>query len=164
MNMNPQEQYDLAWDRLQHVLSFFDRVDTKLSVVLGVNVALLGLLTTQMETLKEVSILGWVAIGMYAVLSAFSFSFLYRGSFPHLEGGDGSLIYFAQIAKRAPATFAAEFKAQTPEFLLADVLEQLRNNAAIATAKYRYLCLAYRLMALSLIPWGAALASFALQI
>ncbi|GFE87310.1 Pycsar system effector family protein [Steroidobacter agaridevorans] len=161
--MNAQEQYELAWARLTHVLSFFDRVDTKLSVVLGVNVALLGVLTTQMEALKEISALGWVATGMYSVLTAFSFFFLYRGSFPQLDGGEGSLIYFAQIAKRSPAGFIAEFRAQTPEFLLGDVLEQLRNNAAIAADKFRYLCLAYRLMALSLIPWGAALASFELQ-
>jgi hypothetical protein len=161
--MNAHEHYSLAWDRLQHVLASFDRVDTKLSVVLGVNIALLGVLTTQMESLKEISILGWAAIGIYAVLSAFSCLFLYRGSFPQLHGGEGSLIYFAQIAKRAPATFATEFRGQTPEFLLEDVLEQLRNNAAIATAKYRYLCLAYRLMAWSLVPWVAALASFALQ-
>lgn len=161
--MNTQEQYELAWVRLQHVLSFFDRVDTKLSVVLGVNVALLGVATTQLEVLKEISIVGWAALGAYGVLSALSFLFLYRGSFPRLQGGEGSLIYFAQIAKRTPATLAAGFKAQTPEFLLEDVLEQLRNNATIATNKYRYLCLAYRLMAVSLVPWGIALASFALQ-
>ncbi|HEX7115626.1 MAG TPA: Pycsar system effector family protein [Steroidobacter sp.] len=100
---------------------------------------------------------------VYGISSALSFLRLYRGSFPQLKGGAGSLIYFAQIAKRTPAAFTTEVGAQDSERLLKDVLEQMNSNAVIATKKYWYLCLAYRFMAVSLVPWGIALASFAMQ-
>lgn len=162
--MSAEDAYELAWTRLQHVLSFFERVDTKQSVVLGIDVALLGVLATQFVAIKDVSVFGWVLVGAFLPLNFLSFVFLYRGSFPRLEGGAGSLIYFAQIAKRTRDEFAAEFRAQNAEGRLEDVLEQLRHNACIATDKYRHLCWAYRFMALSLLPWCVALATFAIAV
>lgn len=161
--MTLDEKYQLAWTRLHHVLSFFDRVDTKLSVVLGVNVAMLGVIATQADEIHRISALGWLALIVYGVCSAWSFVCLYRGSFPQLSGGSGSLIYFAQIAARPPETFTGELFAQSEEARLADVVEQLRVNSSIVTTKYSCLCRAYRLMAISLIPWATALVIFELQ-
>jgi phage protein U len=38
---------------------------------------------------------------------------LYRGSFPNLKGGESSLVYFREIAKRREHHFIEEFSAQS---------------------------------------------------
>jgi hypothetical protein len=55
-SMSTHQQCELASVRLQHVLSFFERVYAKLAVVISVNVALVRVLTTQLEALTEIPV------------------------------------------------------------------------------------------------------------
>src|SRR5438128_11442795 len=98
--MNGQEQLNAAREQLRVVLDFFGRVETKLSVVLGVDLAMLGFLASKIPAAATVPVVGWLAVGVFALLSAGSLWNLYRASAPQLEGGHDSLVYFREIANR----------------------------------------------------------------
>lgn len=155
--MRVEDQCARGMQSLELLLGFFDRVDTKLSVVLGINIGLVGLLAAQFHDYRQVAIVGWSAIGVFLICALTSLYHLYRGSFPHTDGGRGSLLYFKEIAKRTSAEFCGEFAAQDAEARLRDVLEQTWQNAVILSEKYRHLRCAYQAMALSLVPWAVGL-------
>lgn len=159
--MIADERLRTARDQLTLVLSFFGRVETKLSVVLGIDLATLGFLATRFPGTQSVQVAGWIAGGAFVALCGFSLWQLYKGSFPQLEGGNASLVYFREISKRTEVQFVDEFNAASAEALAKDVLGQVWRNSQILSQKFDHLVSAYRLMALSVIPWVVAIVLFA---
>ena len=147
-------------DQLALVLGFFSRLDSKLSVLLAVNTAMLAVLGTNAPPLKHLSL--WIIVGaaFAIVLIGASIAFLYRGAFQQLKGGQGSLIYFRQIAQRTEHSFADAFKQQSEEEYVKDLLGQVWRNAQILDAKFDCLRTAFALLALALIPWVVTLVLF----
>src|SRR6266702_1791012 len=91
--MTADERLRTARDQLALVLSFFGRVETKLSVVLGIDLAMLGFLASHFPRVGSVHPTGWIGVCAFLVFTALSLWKLYQGSFPQLEGGSESLIY-----------------------------------------------------------------------
>lgn len=159
--MKPEKLYTASKDQLNLVLSFFSRVDSKLSVVLAIDTAMLAVLGTDAPPLKDLS---WpmVAAALFAVaLLGASIVFLYRGAFPSLKGGNASLVYFREIANRTEHQFIEEFKQQAEEARVNDLLGQVWRNSEILKEKFDALKMAFRLLAVALIPWVVALVLFA---
>src|SRR5687767_6020324 len=52
---DPNDTVSAAWQQLNLVLGFFSRIDTKLSVVLGINLGMLALLATRLPTPTELT-------------------------------------------------------------------------------------------------------------
>ncbi len=163
LTLNEEDQLKAARDQLTLVLSFFARVDTKLSVVLGANVGMLGILFTRVTAAGipafPPSFL-WALIGLFLVLLALSSFYLYRGSFPSLEGGAGSLVYFREIAARGERDFVDAFSRLSSSTLTADLLSQSWRNSVILTQKFASLRRAYTWSAFSIIPWALALVGY----
>jgi hypothetical protein len=159
--MKAENLYPASKDQLNLVLSFFSRVDTKLSVVLAVDTGMLAVLGSDSPPLKAYSSLMLVAATLTVFLLALSIIFLYRGAFPTLKGGHSSLIYFREIAQRTEHKFIEEFKAQTDEQHVNDVLGQVWRNSEILKIKFDSLKIAFTLLALAIIPWIVSLAFFA---
>ena len=159
--MSRDERLTTAKDQLDLVLGFFGRVETKLSVVFGTDVAMIGFLATRFPQIRTIQAAAWIAAGLFLTLIGLSLWKLYQGSFPQLAGGSQSLVYFREIAKRTEVQFVAEFSGATPESLAKDLLGQVWRNAQILSEKFDYLVWAYRLMALSVIPWAIAIVVFA---
>src|SRR5579871_4708611 len=151
-----------ARDQLSLVLSFFPRVDAKLSTILAVDTGMLAALSASLPSFPHVS--PWMAIApvLATTLIVASYVFLYKGGFPDVKGGNASLIYFSEIAKRTEANFIREYRDATEESLRCDVLGQIWRNSEILTEKYRCLKVAFVCMALAAIPWIVSLAVFAL--
>jgi hypothetical protein len=151
-----------ARDQLTLVLSFFPRVDGKLSTLLAVDTGMLAALSASVPSLLKVS--AWMALGpvITTVLIVASYIYLYKGAFPYVKGGQGSVIYIAEIAKRTEAGFIEEYCKRTPEALRRDILAQIWRNSEILTAKYRCLKVSFVCTALSAIPWAVSLAALAL--
>jgi Family of unknown function (DUF5706) len=151
-----------ARDQLNLVLSFFPRVDAKLSTVLGIDTAMLAVLSASVPPIKNVS--GWMAIApaIAAMLIAASYFYLYWGGFPDVKGGHGSIVFFSEIAKRREAEFIGQYTAKTSDDLRQDVLGQVWRNSEILTKKFHCLRIAFICMAVGAIPWAASLAIFAL--
>ena len=155
--MTADERLRTAKDQLALVLDFFGRVETKLSVILGIDLAMLGFLASRFPGIRSVPIGAWIAVGVYLVLSGLSLLQLYHGSFPQLEGGNQSLVYFREIAKRTEVRFVEEFNTASAETLAKDVSCQVWRNSQILSNKFDHSVWAYRLMALSVIPWVVAI-------
>lgn len=85
---------------------------------------------------------------------------LYRGSFPRLTGGQGSLVYFREIAGRTEHKFIDEFKAQSDEHHANDLLAQTWRNSEILRMKFNCLKYAFILLAVAILPWLVTVALF----
>src|SRR5262245_15309935 len=120
--MKPEILYPASKDLLTVVLSFFARVDAKMSVVFAVDTAMLAALAADAPSIKNLSWLMLVVAAIAICLLGASIVFLYRGAFPSLKGGNASLIYFREIAGRTEHNFIEEFKAQSDDQLVNDIL------------------------------------------
>jgi hypothetical protein len=158
--MKPELLPGVAKDQLNLVLSFFSRVDAKASVVLAVDTAMAGYLAGRMPSLK--TMLYWpTLIPLVAfVLIGISIWNLYKGAFPNLAGGNLSLVYFREIAKRTEAKFIEDFLAQEDTAYVKDVLGQAWRNSEILVEKFNHLRCAFIFMALAVLPWVVSLAIF----
>lgn len=142
-----------AWEQLHLVLGFFSRIDTKLSVVLGIDIGMLALLATRMPSPKELAPLA-AGVGVAFVIAiCFSFRHLWTGSFPDLNGGTSSLVYFRSIAGMRESDFRQAYGALTREELENDLLGQVWRNSKILTCKFHSLRQAYIATVLAVVPW-----------
>jgi hypothetical protein len=160
--MENKELIDLARDQLNRVLGFFPRVDAKISVLFSVDIAMLALLAGK----APIGALQWnsfpTLVALLAVaLVALSLFFLYQASFPRLAGGHRSLLYFREIAARKETAFIDEFREQSEDAYLKDMLGQVWRNSEILKQKYDYLKYAFIALICALLPWLVALAMFA---
>jgi hypothetical protein len=159
--MKPELLPGVAKEQLNLVLSFFSRADAKASVVLGVDTAMAGYLASRMPSLKAMPYWQTLIPLTAFLLIGNSIWNLYKGAFPNLEGGNLSLVYFREIAKRTEAKFIDEFMTQDPGDHVKDVLGQVWRNSEILTEKFKYLKVAFVFMALAVLPWAVSLAIFA---
>jgi hypothetical protein len=148
-------------DELQLVLGFFSRVESRSSVVLAIDTGMAGFLLSSAPPIRSFStwmaITGCVTVGLLGM----SIAMLYRGGFPNLSGGEGSLVYFREIAKRTENKFIEEFREQSEKDYSSDLLGQVWRNSKILTVKFDCLKYAFLFMALAIVPWIASLAMFA---
>lgn len=138
--METDRLIELAKDQLNRVLGFFPRVDSKISVLLSVDVAMLAVLAANVPPMKSLVLLSLpVVIAFLAViLIALSLYFLYQVSFPRLKGGHCSLVYFREIASRTESNFIDEFTEQSADIYLKDILGQIwRNSPPLHTRQTR---------------------------
>lgn len=157
------KEIDVVEAQLNRVLGFFPRVDTKVVGLFTINSALLTISVLNVEAgdLKQWYI-ALPAIFLLIGLIA-SYVFVYRGNFPTLDGGQRSLIYFAEIQKRTEANFIAEYEAVSDEDYRADMLSQVWRNSQILNAKYESVAIATRLTLATLLPFSVFLLVTAVQ-
>lgn len=152
------DRVDAAWRQLELVLNFFSRVDTKLSVVLGINLGMLAMLATRLPRADGitllVSVLGFVFIAPLAA----SFWHIWNGYFPDLRGGTNSLIYFQSISKMTETEFRAACAPRGFQELESDILSQCWRNSKILTCKFCSLRRAYLATLFAITPWIALVA------
>ncbi|PXV55951.1 hypothetical protein SAMN04487785_10850 [Dyella jiangningensis] len=153
-----------AKDQLALVLSFFARVETKLSVVLAVDLAMISIAFAKVLPVSDVSPSVIGAIALFAVMQVASLILLYRGSFPHLTDGERSLIYFRTVAQLDEADYRTRFSQRNLGAHTDDIIDQAWINAKILTVKFDRLKRAYFWMGLSVAPWLVALAVLALSV
>src|SRR5712664_1336826 len=113
-----------AKEQLALVLSFFSRVDTKASVVLAVDTAMAGYLATRLLPIGAGSRWELVAPLTTFILIGVSLFCLYKCAFPNLRGGNESLVYFREIAKKTETKFIEEFTAQSEQEYVKELLGQ----------------------------------------
>jgi len=160
------EQKDLlesARNQLDLVLGFFPRVDAKASVVLAVDMAMLGFLVAHAPLPRSLT---WWEIALPSatvLLLGASLWFLYKGAFPNLKGGHSSLVYFREIAGRTEATFIDEFTKQSTAEHAKDLLGQVWRNSEILKEKFDSLKLAFIFLALAIPPWVVSLLIFSIK-
>ena len=151
-----QEQLEAAERRLDRLLDWVGRSDTKFSVVLGVDAGMLGFLATSVPP-GAVPIATIVVGALAAALLVASLIFIYRGTYPRTKGPDRSLVHFGSVAGEDLEDFKARFQACDIRGHLDDVLGQVHRNAEILDRKFAELRRAYRCLLAAVIPWAIAL-------
>ncbi|MDR3444472.1 Pycsar system effector family protein [Dyella sp.] len=151
-----------AKNQLDLVLSFFPRMDAKLSVVLGLDIGMLGVLAAKVPTdVGSVPAFTWYVIAGFLVAILVSFVQLYLGSYPNVKGGEDSIIFFRCIAGKTEHKFLEAFKDLTQERLADELLGQAWRNAQILDKKITALKWAHIFTVVAVAPWAVALGRFA---
>ncbi|MDO8975874.1 Pycsar system effector family protein [Reyranella sp.] len=151
--MDNKEKRDFSAKHLDRVLGFFARVEAKASFLFAINTTLLALIALNLRK-SDLSLWYVMVPGIAAVLLlVVSLWFIYQCHFPKLEGGSGSLVYFAEISKRTELGFVNECEAVSEEALIKDYLGQTWRNAQILTAKFGHVKAAFTMTGLALVPW-----------
>jgi hypothetical protein len=155
--MDAKEKREFSAKHLDRVLGFFARVEAKASFLFAIDTTLLALIALNLR--KSDLHLWYVMVpGVAAVLLLLcSLWYIYQCHFPKLDGGSGSLVYFAEIAKRTETRFISDCETLTEADLTKDYLGQTWRNAQILTAKFSHVKTAFTLTGGALIPWFAFL-------
>lgn len=145
---------------LERTLSFFSRVESRGSVLFAINTAMLATLAGNAPASKAFSMwYMWIVI-IPLILISVSFVHLYQSAFPSLSGGQSSLIYFREICNRTESKFMSEFKSQSQEEYLNDLISQVWRNSEILKKKFDSLKSAFIFLALAILPWVVTLFIF----
>lgn len=154
------EAYERQLDRIHH---FFPRLDSKVSALFAVSsgqiaVAALNLSANDLK-------LWWITVPLAAFMLIIGWAMLnlYRCAYPHLDGGNASLVYFNEIAKLRESDYINKLGDISEVDFKADVAGQIWRNSEIVGCKYRYLKNATVAAMLSLIPWAVLLAATSLS-
>jgi Family of unknown function (DUF5706) len=156
------DRLSTAETHLDRTHAFFPRIDSKFSVLLAMGLAECAVL---LLNLSPGDFALWyinVPICVFAFLVSAMLAKLYHCAFPHLDGGERSLVYFAEIAKLEEAKFIAEYTSITHDALLRDLTAQIWRNSEIVSVKFKALKTATMLLLLSLLPWATALCATSL--
>jgi hypothetical protein len=144
---------DIASHQLDRVLSFFARVEAKASFVFAVDTAIVSLVAVNFRIedfsrwqITVPAVLTLIVIGISVV-------FVYRCSFPSMDGGHDSLIYFAEIAKRREADFIERCLNVEEQAYVVDVLGQVWRNSEILTVKFKAIKTSFLATAIALFPF-----------
>jgi hypothetical protein len=156
-----EELISACKDELQLVLSFFSRAESRSSVVLAIDTGMAAFLVRSAPPMHSFSLLMIVMSIATLILLGVSIVFLYLGSAPNLKGGEGSMVYFAEISKHREHKFIEDFAAQSERDYAHDLLGQAWRNAKILSIKFHCLKWAFRFMAFAITPWLVSLGLFA---
>ena len=147
--------------QLDRVLGFFPRIEARINGLFGVNTLILavGALNVSVSDLK----LWYVMIpGTVAVLAlAMSYVFLFRANFPDVQGGAGSLIFFAEIQKRTEIGYLDQVLACSEDDFRKDMVGQIWRNSQILCGKYIHVKNAIISTTVALVPFFIFLAATA---
>jgi hypothetical protein len=149
--------------QLDRILGFFARADAKASVVLAVDTGMLAFAAAKVPPLNSLNWWEAAVACLTLLLIGVSVWYLYRGAFPSLKGGERSLVYFREIAKRTEAKFIEDFKNQSEADHEKDLLGQVWRNSEILKEKFDCLKKAFILLALAIPPWMICLVVFTLK-
>lgn len=155
---------DEALERqLDRLLTFFPRVDSKVSSLFAVTSAQLAVAALNL-TLNDLKV-WWITgcVVAFAFCALWVMIHLYRCTYPHLEGGQQSLIYFAEIVKKQPHAYIRAIDNVKVDAYREDVAGQIYRNAEILCLKYRFLKRATIGASVSILPWSALLLATSLS-
>ena len=162
---SPEERAKYASAQLSLVLSFFSRVDSRLALIVGVDISMVAFLASVLPPVNK-----WDAHTLITLLPAFCIGMsLYNARealFPDLKGGmleDGktSLVFFGTVSKRSEREFIDAFNTQTTHDYARDLLGQVWRNSKILSVKFERLKNAFFWMLAALPAWLVALGVFA---
>jgi hypothetical protein len=158
--LTPSQQIDIAEKNLARLLDWISRTDSKSSLVLGVDMAMLGVLASLAPPLKNLSLFLTIISGAATGFLIGSLVCIYNVNYPRTKGPLKSLIYFGAIAGQTFNEYQQAFAKRSEAEYLNDLLEQCHRNSEIITLKFKALKWAYRSLLIAVPLWMAALYYF----
>ncbi|EQB13864.1 Pycsar system effector family protein [Novosphingobium lindaniclasticum] len=148
-----RHRLEVAERQLAFVQSFFPRIDSKVSALFAIMSAQIAVAALNLTAEDLIQWYMGLPLTVFLLAVAAAYVFLYRCAYPHLEGGQSSLVYFAEIAKRREAEFIRDYLAASVPSLAEDITGQIWRNSQIVDCKFKFLKLATQFAMFSLLPW-----------
>ncbi len=161
MRSNPQNALEAADRQLDRTHNFFPRIDGKISTLFAIVTGQIAVAAINLdaENLKHIWI--WLPGIAYTLLTLISMHHLYDATYPQLEGGESSLIYFAEVAKMEESEFKKNFCDLSDSEYLDQISSQIWRNSQIVDKKFSDLKSATRAIMLATLPWAMLIVSAA---
>jgi hypothetical protein len=147
------QDMNLIEQQLTRTLSFFPRVEGRITALATVNTALLALAALNVSAGDLVNCVVVMSGALMVVALLCSYAYLYRANFPDVRGDLSSLVYFAAVEKRTEQAYTAEHLACPEEQYRRDLLGQVWRNSQILCSKYTDVRRATVSTALALVPF-----------
>jgi len=151
---------DLAKKNLDNMLDWIGRFDNKSSVIMGLNLGMLGMLVSFAPEFNNWTNFMWGSTLLTLLALGLCFICIYSSNFPRTKGPEVSLFYFGSINKMECDEFQQQFTSRTEDQHLEDLLGQVHRNAQIITIKFEHLKGAYLMLIIGVIPWALTLFLF----
>lgn len=149
--------------QLDRTHAFFPRIDGKVTALFAIASAQIAVavLNISYDDLK----VWWITVpaAVFLLIIGWAIICLYWCAFPHLDGGQASLVYFREIAKLREADYSERYLALNEDDLRKDVVGQIWRNSQIVATKFKYLKNATVAQIVSLIPWTLLLLAVSLS-
>ena len=147
---------EMKW-ALERQLGWIQAADTKMTILVPVPTAMLGVSWVSAE---HVSAMSWsltLPLVAAVVLLGLSLVFSALSVVPRTDGPSASSIFFGKIAQMAPPEYRAMISSRSPTDYLGDLAAQVHINAQIAARKHDLIRKAMYCLFLSIAPWLATL-------
>lgn len=147
------EQIRIAEQALTRHLDWIKSVEAKLAVIVAIDIAMLGALTSRIPATPQ----SWWLVGLFAVIGGgavlVSLVFCALALFPRVKSPNLSILFFGSISAYSSAEYASRFAQLSEQDYLKDLLQQVHRNSQIASAKYGFVKWATGLLLKAIIPW-----------
>lgn len=117
-------------------LDWIKAVDVKTSILIGIDLAMLGVLAAVAPATKDLTFGKLGILVLSSVPLAMSLVACLLATMPRLDGPEGSMIFFGGICKRTRDAHRAAARERADEERWQDVCDQTHQNAVIADWKY----------------------------
>lgn len=138
---------------LQFNLDWISRYDTRIALLAGIQIAMLGLLAKSGAAIIS---WGWISgftFGTAFLAISYGLILVYLSQYPKTESQNSSLIYFGTIAPLKINNYKEKFLEVSENEYLDDLLSQVYINSIILSKKFDNLKSSLRLLAISIPPW-----------
>ena len=162
MRPDAQNILEASERQLDRIQNFFPRIDGKISTLFAIVTGQIAVAAINLDAENLKSIWIWLPGIAYSVLTLMSMHYLYDATHPRLDGGKGSLIYFAEIAKMEESEFKKNYCGLNETEYLDQISSQIWRNSQIVDEKFSNLKSATRAIMLATIPWATMIVGAAI--
>lgn len=152
--MNSEDRREILEQILSRQLDWISAVETRIGLLLTVEIAMLAALSTVLTTTKPYVGAAYIVACLSLAALVIALSFLCLASFPRLNGPSNSVIFFGTIAKRGRDEYIETMSNLSVEDYVSDLAVQVHRNAEIASAKFRYVRWSLKVLLTSVLFWG----------
>lgn len=147
------EKIDFLEKTLARLLDWINKVDTKITLIMAIDIAMLGILFSEAPSVSDYSTVLIICLVFSTITIFISLLFLLFSTFPITRGPDDSMIYFGKIVNKTLEEYESDLGAYQEENYIEDLIQQCHRNAEIANRKYKLLQRSLRALFVCIIPW-----------
>jgi hypothetical protein len=155
--VNEEQRIAFLEASLARLLQWIGAAEARITVILGIDTAMLGTLAAFAPSPKLWTTAA-VVCGAIAVFSlVLSLIFVALASFPRTTGPKQSIIYFDGITSRDSDQYLALVRSVTTGEYIEDLVRQCHRNAQIASAKFEWVRRGFLGLFIAIMPWALAI-------
>jgi hypothetical protein len=147
---------EMKW-ALERQLGWIQSADTKLTILVPVPTAMLGVLSTYVERIPDMTLTVLVPFLVATCLLAAALFLAAVSVVPRTDGPASSSVFLGKIAQMAAPQYRAMVTARSEADYLSDLSDQVHINAEIAAQKHGLIRKAMYCLFIAIAPWLATL-------